>query len=157
MPRTDNVEVVLRRIARRVLDDVWISPRVRVFALITAALLAGAAATGWLTDVHSIWMSRVATVMFALTSALSSMALWRHSFRWCCAAAGVGAVSTVAGLGVVWWHQTAPETLSAGPSAWMVIGMVCATALTATWLRLTLTPLGQSQPDIRRISVQEAV
>jgi hypothetical protein len=149
VPRDDDVDVMLRRIGQRVLEDVWISRRATVFTLVAATLLGGAASRGWLTDVHSIWMSRVAIAMFMLTSLLSSVALWRRRFRWCCAAAYTGGLSTIAGLGMVWWHQTAPAALSPGPSAWMTIGVLCAAALTATWLRMILAPLEQSQPDIR--------
>jgi hypothetical protein len=148
VPRND-VDVMLRRISQRVLEDVWISRRAMVVTLAAATALGGAAATGWRTDVHSIWMSRVAIALFLLTAVLSAVALWRRRFRWCCAAAYAGGLSTVAGLGMVWWHQTAPATLSSGPSAWMTVGVLCAAILTAAWLRLILTPLERSQPDIR--------
>ncbi|MGY4709959.1 hypothetical protein ACXDF8_10465 [Mycolicibacterium sp. CBM1] len=148
MPNSD-IEVMLYRIGQRVLDDVWISRRTTVVALGTSVALGGAATAGWLTDTHGVWISRVAVALFALMSAVSSVALWRRRFRWCCAAAYTGGLSTVVGLGGIWWHQTAPAAISPGPSVWMVVGVLCAAALTAGWLRLILTPLVASQPDSR--------
>ncbi len=87
--------------------------------------------------------------MFVLTAVLSSIALWRRRFRWCCAAAYAGGLSTVAGLGMLWWHQTAPAALTRGPAAWMTVGVLCAAGLTVAWLRLITIPLERSQPDIR--------
>lgn len=153
----DTVEVMLRRIGRSVLEDVWIGRRATLAILVAVVTLGADAATGWLAAEHSVWISRVAIGLFTLTATLSAVALWRRRFRWCCAAAYAGGLSTVVGFAVVWWHQTAPQSLTAGPSAWMTIGVLCAAGLTAGWLRLILTPLERSQPDIRRGSVQEPV
>jgi hypothetical protein len=49
VPNTSDhdIEAMLRRIGRRVLDDVWISGQVRVFAYAVVAVLAGASVFGW--------------------------------------------------------------------------------------------------------------
>lgn len=154
MPGDDSAHMksMLRRIGRRVFDDVRMTRRTRIFAGTAVAALTAAAATGWVAGVHSGWISRVAITLYLLTCAISSVALYRRRFRWCCASTYVGAVSTVAGLGVVWWHQTAPPALSAGPAAWMVVGFVACATLTVTWLSVILTPLERSQPDMRLAS-----
>lgn len=151
-----DVEAMLRRIGRRVLDDVCISRRVRVFTGTVVAVLAGAAVFGWAdvgdrsaTETPGIAICAVALTFFTMTTALSSIALLRCRFRWCTAAAYGGGLGTVVGLGVVWWHQTTPNTQCPGPCAWMVVGVLCSAALTLTWLRVILTPLERSQPDIR--------
>lgn len=151
-----DIEAMLRRIGRRVFDDVWISRRVRVFAAVLVAVLAGSAVFGWadahqrhLTATPGVAVSAVALTLFTATTVLSSIALLRCRFRWCTAAAYGGGLGTVAGLGVVWWHQTTPNTECPGPSGWMVVGVLCSAALTVTWLRVILTPLEKSQPDIR--------
>ncbi|MFN8032067.1 MAG: hypothetical protein U0Q47_02085 [Mycobacterium sp.] len=151
-----DIEAMLRRIGRRVFDDVWISRRVRVFAGVLVAVLAGAAVFGW-ADTHQrhvtatpgVAVCAVALMFFTMTSVLSSIALLRSCFRWCTAAAYGSGLGTVAGLGVVWWHQTTPNTQCPGPCGWMVVGVLCSAALVLTWLRLILTPLEKSQPDIR--------
>ena len=151
-----DIEAMLRRIGRRVLDDVWISRRVRVLAGVLVAATAGAAAFGW-ADAYQRYLSAtpgvafcaVALALFTWTTLLSSIALLRSRFRWCTAAAYGAGLGTVAGLGVVWWHQTTPNTQCPGPCIWMVAGVLCSVALTITWLRVILTPLEKSQPDIR--------
>lgn len=150
------IESVLRQIGRRVLDDVWIGGRVRAVTFGAVATLAGAALNGWLgtaaratAQMPTGWISHVAIGLFTLTAALSSVAVRLRRFRWCCAAAYIGGIATVAGLGMVWWHQTAPPGRSAGPAAWMVIGVLACVTLTVTWLGVILTPLERSQPDIR--------
>ncbi len=151
-----DVEAMLRRIGRRVLDDIWISRRVRVFTGAVGATLAGAAVFGWadvsdrsVTATPGIAICAVALTFFTMTTALSSIALLRCRFRWCTAAAYGGGLGMVVGFGVVWWHQTTPNAQCPGPCAWMVVGALCSVALTVTWLRVILTPIERSQPDIR--------
>ena len=150
------IESVLRQIGRRVLDDVWMSGRARAFTLGAVATLGGGALNGWLdtaakatAQTQTVWISQAAIGLFVLTAALSSAAVGLRRFRWCCAAAYLGGIATVTGLGMVWWHQTAPSGRSAGPSAWMVIGVLACATLTVIWLSVILTPLERSQPDIR--------
>lgn len=151
-----DVEAMIRRIGQRVLDEMWISPRARVFTAAAVAALVGAAVAGW-TDVTErsatatpgIAICAVALTFFTVTVWVSSIALQRRRFRWCTAAAYCSALATVTGLGVVWWHQTTSETQCPGPCGWMVVGVLCAAALTLIWLRVILTPLEWSQPDIR--------
>jgi hypothetical protein len=151
-----DVEAMIRRIGQRVLDDMWISRRARVFTAAVVAALAGASMAGW-TDVTErsatatpgIAICAVALTFFTVTASVSSIALLRLRFRWCTAAAYCSALATVTGLGVVWWHQTTPDTQCPGPCGWMVVGVLCAAALTLMWLRVILTPLEWSQPDIR--------
>jgi hypothetical protein len=148
------IDAMLRRIWQRVLEDVWMTRRVQVITLLVIAIMVCAAATGW-ADVDAgptarIPICLVAIAMSLLTAAVSTLAVLIRRFRWCCAAAYAGGLSTVTGVGVVWWHQSAPPTQTHGPVAWMVIGVLCSAWLTATWLTVIVTPLGRSQPDIRR-------
>jgi hypothetical protein len=158
VPNTSDhdIEAMLRRIGRRVLDDVWISGQVRVFAWAVVGVLAGASVFGWAdvgdrsaTATPGIAICAVALTFFTITTVASSITLLRSRFRWCTAAAYGGGLGTVAGLGLVWWHQTTPSTQCPGPCVWMVVGALCSAALTVTWLRVILTPIEWSQPDIR--------
>lgn len=147
---------MLRGIERRVLDDVWIDRRLRLFTVVVTACLATAAALGW-ADVHDraaagtpgVAGCAVALTLFTSTAVMSSIALLRSCFRWCTLAAYGGGIGTVVGVGVVWWHQTTPIAQSPGPSPWMAAGALCSAALTVLWLRAVLTPLERSQPDLR--------
>jgi hypothetical protein len=146
--------VTLRRVWQQVLDEVWISRSARVITIAVVAISICAAASGW-ADVNAgptarIPICLVALTMLLLTAVASSLAALLRRFRWCCAAAYTGGLSTATGVGVVWWHQSAPPDQTHGPSSWMVIGVLCSAWLTATWLRVILTPLERSQPDIRR-------
>lgn len=154
-----DLEAMFRRIGRHVLDDIWISRRVRVFTGAVCATLAGAAVFGWadvsdrsVTAAPGIAICAVALTFFKMTTILSSIALLRCRFRWCTAAAYGGGLGMVVGVGVVWWHQTTPNTQCRGPCAWMMVGALCSLALTVTWLRVILTPIERSQPDIRLAS-----
>lgn len=154
-----HIEAVLRKIGRRVFEDVWMSGRVRAFTLAVVATLVGTAMIGWLNltakanaQTTTSWISCVALALFALAASVSSLAVCLLRFRWCCAAAYISGIATVVGLGMVWWHQTAPPGSSPRPSAWMVIGVLAATVLTLTWLGVILTPSERSQPDMRAAS-----
>lgn len=151
-----DLEAMLRRIERHVLDDVWIGRgRARLTAA-TVSILAAAAVFGW-ADVRAravahtpgIVICSVALTLFSATALLSSVALRRSRFRWCTLAAYGGGLGTAVGLGVVWWHQTTPHAECRGPAAWMVAGVLSSVVLTALWLRAILTPLTRSQPDLR--------
>ena len=151
-----HIEAVLNKIGRRVLEDVWISGRTRAFTATVAATLVGTAMIGRLNltatanaATTASWISWVALALFALAASVSSLAVCLHRFRWCCVSAYIGGIATVVGVGMVWWHQTAPPGSSPGPSAWMVIGVLAATVLTLTWLGVILTPSERSQPDMR--------
>jgi hypothetical protein len=149
-----HIDATLRRIWQRVLDDIWISRPARLITVVVVIISVCAAATGW-ADVNAGPTARmpiclVAAAMSLLTAAASSLAVLLRRFRWCCVAAYAGGLSTVTGMGVVWWHQSAPPAQTHGPAAWMVIGVLCSAWLTATWLRVIITPLERSQPDIRK-------
>ena len=153
--RTD-IEWALRQISRRVLEDVWISGRVRAFTLGAIATLGGGVLWGWLSSrphtaaqTQTAWVSQLTLGAFTLAAVLSSAAIGLRRFRWCCAAAYVTGIATVLGLGTVWWHQTAPLGRSAGPAAWMFVGVLSCATLTAVWLIVIVTPLERSQPDLR--------
>lgn len=146
------------------LEDVWISGRVRAFTLGAIATLGGGILYGWLdstTDAaaptHTAWISRIALGSFTLAAILSVAAIGLRRFRWCCAAAYVTGIATVLGLGTVWWHQTTPPGRSAGPSAWMFVGALACATLTALWLIVILTPLERSQPDLRKARADRQV
>lgn len=158
MPTADDahIEGMLRKIGRRVLEDVWISGRVRAIAAVAAATLTAATVLGGLSlaataaaAARTSWLSCIATALFGLTASVSAVAVCRPRFRWCCAAAYAGTVATIAGLGMVWWHRTAPPGSSAGLSPWMVTGVLAAIVLSLTWLSVILTPSERSQPDMR--------
>nr|WP_325503319.1 hypothetical protein [Mycobacterium sp.] len=156
----DHIEAVLRKIGRRVLEDVWKSGRARAFAVMAMATLVGVTIVGWLglaAEATTSWLSCIAITLFGLTALVSSVAVCRLRFRWCCAAAYVSAIAAVAGLGMVWWHRTAPPGSSSGPSAWMVIGVLTAAILNLAWLSVILTPSERSQPDMRAASASAHV
>lgn len=147
---------MLRGIERQVLDDVWIDPRRRVFTAVVIAWLAAAATLGW-ADVHDraatgtpgVAGCAVALSLFTATAMVSSIALLRSTFRWCTLGAYGGGLGTVVGVGVVWWHQTTPIAQAPGPRLWMAAGVLCSVALALVWLRVIVTPLERSQPDLR--------
>jgi len=151
-----HLEAMLNKIGRRVLEDVWLGRRVRAVAALAVTTLAAATAAGCLSlavgtaaQARTSWLSWVATALFGLTAAVSALAVCRPRFRWCCAAAYMGVVATIAGLGMLWWHRTAPHGFAAGISAWMVTGLLAAAVLSLTWLGVILTPSECSQPDMR--------
>lgn len=150
-----HIDAVLRKISRRVLEDVWIGIRVRAFLVAVVATLVGTAIVGWLQlaarDTTS-WISCGAVALFGLAASASSLAVGLRRFRWCCAAAYISGMATVVGWGMVWWYRTAPPGRSMGTSAWMVLGVLAATVLTLTWLGVILTPSERSQPDMRAAS-----
>ncbi|WP_407688314.1 hypothetical protein [Mycobacterium sp. HUMS_1102779] len=148
-----HLEEMLGKIGRRVLEDVWLSRRVRAVAGVAVAALAAATVLGCLSlatvQARTSWLSCVATALFGLTASVSSLAVCRPRFRWCCTSAYISVVATIAGLGMVWWHRTAPPGSAAGVSAWMVTGVLCTIVLSLTWLAVILTPWEHSQPDMR--------
>ncbi len=148
-----HLAAMLNKIGRRVLEDVWLGRRVRAVAALAVAALTAATVVGCLSlaaaQARTSWLSWVATGLFGLTAAVSALAVCRPRFRWCCAAAYVGVVATIAGLGMLWWHRTAPHGFAAGISAWMVTGVLAAAVLSLTWLGVILTPSECSQPDMR--------
>ncbi|GAY16699.1 hypothetical protein MSZK_34250 [Mycobacterium sp. shizuoka-1] len=144
---------MLRQIWRRVLDEVWMSRPARLVTLAVAAGSVGAATTGWaeISDAPAarIPICLVAAAMSLLAAAASVIAVTVRHFRWCWVAGAVSGLATVTGVGVIWWHQSAPPGQTQGPTAWMVIAALCAAWLTATWIRVITTPLERSQPDLR--------
>lgn len=150
-----HIDAVLRKISHRVLEDVWMSARVRALLAALAVTLIGAAVTGWLGlagQAATSWISYAAIVLFGLAASASSLAVGLRRFRWCCAAAYLSGLATVAGWAMVWWHRTAPSGTVPRPCGWMVIGVVAVTALAVTWLGVILTPAERSQPDMRAAS-----
>jgi hypothetical protein len=96
-----DVEAMLRRIGRRVLDDIWISRRLRVFTGAVSAALAGAAVFGWadvrdrsVTATPGIAICAVALTFFSITTALCRLR--------CCAAAFAGAPLPPTAVGWGW-------------------------------------------------------
>jgi hypothetical protein len=151
-----HIEATLRKIGRRVLEEVWISGRLRAVAATAVAVLVAVTiigltspATEFNAHARMSWLSCIATAFFGLAALVSSLAVCRPRFRWCCAAAYISAIATIVGLGMVWWHRTAPPGSSPGLSAWMVTGVFAAAVLSLTWLGVILTPSERSQPDMR--------
>lgn len=117
-----HIEAVLNKIGRRVLEDVWISGRARAFTATVVATLVGTATIGWLNLTATAnaattpsWISCLASGLFALAASVSLLAVGLLRFRWCCAAAYLSGIAAVAGVGMVWWHQSAPPGSSPRP------------------------------------------
>lgn len=138
----------MRSIERRVYEDVWFPPLARRLGVAFAAILAVAAVMNFLhASAAGGWVYVVTTTAFVLTSATSLIALQRKRFRWCCASAYLSGLTTVIGVAEFWWHRTGG--LADTPWA-AAIGTLTAGVLTAGWLRLVLSPVERSQPDMQR-------
>lgn len=151
--RQEPVERTLRTIEQQVLEEVWIGRKARVAATVATAALGTAAIGRWwnsgastLPMLHGDTVVQVTTVVFLTACAMSLLALRMKHFRWCCAAAYTSALSTVLGVGALWWHQTAR---SSDRLHWILLAAAAAALLTATWIVVILTPLDRSQPDMR--------
>jgi uncharacterized membrane protein YfcA len=153
-PIAVTVERTLQDIESRVLEEVWIGQFGRAAGGALVLALAGMAFVWWLTAigdevVHTA--SRVCTTTAALlvvASALSGIALWRRKYRWCCAAAYWCGLTSVIGIGTLWWVRTARAGVGL---SWLVLADVAAVALTLGWLGLVITPIERSQPDMRQL------
>jgi peptidoglycan/LPS O-acetylase OafA/YrhL len=153
--RHDDVglEDTLRAIERGVLEDVWMSRPRRWTALVAAIVLGVAAASRWSNlgaqaspSLHVDAVVPGTSIMFLVACLVSLVALRRRHFRWCCAAAYTAALSAVTSLAALWWHQTADGS---DPLMWTLLAALASSTLTVTWLATILTPLEDSQPDMR--------
>ncbi|NGX07901.1 hypothetical protein BKG76_22560 [Mycobacteroides franklinii] len=147
------LEDTLRAIERGVLEDVWMSRPRRWTALLAATVLGVAAVSRWSNlgaharpSLHVDAVVPGTSIMFLVACVVSLVALRRRRFRWCCAAAYAAALSTVISLAALWWHQTAGGS---DPLVWTLMAALAAATLTVTWLATILTPLEDSQPDMR--------
>ncbi len=145
--RNESLERLLRSINNHVLQDVWIGRR-RALAISVIAcglgISAGFGAAHAIRQAH--WVAGVAHLLLTALAMVSVIAAHRARYAWCCAAAYFGGVSTVAGLGAFWWYHTehpGPSVLHAALST------VVAAGLTANWIALAITPVHDSQPDMR--------
>ncbi|ALR11818.1 hypothetical protein MYCSP_10570 [Mycobacteroides saopaulense] len=146
-------EDTLRAIERGVLEDVWMSRPRQWTALLAALVLGVAAVSRWSNlgahDSPSLHVDAVVpatSTMFLVACMVSLVALRRRRFRWCCAAAYTAALGTVTSLAALWWHQTADGS---DPLVWTLLAALALATLTMTWLATILTPLEDSQPDMR--------
>lgn len=147
------LEDTLRAIERGVLEDVWMS-RPRRWSVLLASLLLGVAAVSRWSNLGahaspSLHVDAVVpgtSIMFLAACMFSLIALRRRRFRWCCGAAYTAALSTVTSLAALWWHQTA---VGSDPLVWTLLAALASVTLTVTWLATILTPLEDSQPDMR--------
>lgn len=149
----EGIEDTLRAIELQVLEDVWMSPSRRRFVLAVTLVLGMAAVGRWSNlgahaspTLHVDAVAPATAAMFLLACLISAVALRRRYFRWCCAAAYTAALSTVTGLAALWWHQTADGS---DPLVWTLIAVLASATLAITWLATILTPLEDSQPDMR--------
>jgi hypothetical protein len=147
------LEDTLRAIERGVLEDVWMSRSRRWTALLATIILGVAAASRWSNlgaqvspTLHVDAVVPGTSIMFLAACVISLIALRRGHFRWCCAAAYTAALSTVTSLAALWWHQTADGS---DPLVWTLLAALAAATLTVIWLATILTPLEDSQPDMR--------
>ncbi|MUM17600.1 hypothetical protein FZI91_15630 [Mycobacterium sp. CBMA271] len=147
------IEDTLRAIELQVLEDVWMSPARRRTALAATVVLGVAAVGRWSNlgahanpTLHVDAVVPGTAIMFLVACVVSAVALRRRYFRWCCAAAYTAALSTVISLAALWWHQTADGS---DPVAWTLAASLAAITLTITWLATILTPLEDSQPEMR--------
>ncbi|WP_078292403.1 hypothetical protein [Mycobacterium sp. D16R24] len=147
------LEDTLRAIERGVLEDVWMSRPRRWTALVAAIVLGLAAASRWSNlgahvspSLHVDAVVPGTSIMFLAACVVSLIALRRRHFRWCCAAAYTAALGAVTSLAALWWHQTADGS---DPLVWTLLAALAAATLTVTWLATILTPLEDSQPDMR--------
>ncbi|MGH3726374.1 MAG: hypothetical protein ACRDUS_19890 [Mycobacterium sp.] len=152
-PRDEGIQDTLRAIELRVLEDVWMSPLRRRVALVATVVLGVAAVGRWSNlgahaspTLHVDAVAPGTAVMFLVACLVSAVALrWRY-FRWCCAAAYTAALSTVISLAALWWHQTADGS---DPVAWTLAATLASVTLAITWLVTIMTPLKDSQPEMR--------
>ncbi|WP_099020421.1 hypothetical protein [Mycolicibacterium palauense] len=143
----------LRDIEQRVLEDIHVGAVQRIAGLAVAALLVAAAAALWLVtpdrsdpSQSGRGIAAITAALFTLAGLTTATALLRRRFRWSCAAVYVCGIAAVAGGGSFWWHHTGPMTVAGW---WAAAGWLAATVLTVGWLRLVLTPIDDSQPDMR--------
>jgi len=146
--REQSIEATLKQIEHRVLDEVHQSPWMRRVAWIAAVVLLAATTTVWVVGYGGGVLPLVAASFGAAAAIVSFVTLWRRRFRWGVAAAYLSGLSTVTGIGAYWWCHTSVE---AGPLAvaTAVAGLAAAT-LTAVWVAVAITPVVESQPDMRR-------
>lgn len=148
--RDQSIEATLKQIEHRVLDDVHLDPWARHVARVAATVLIATGITAWVVGHDGGAIPLAASVLGAGAAMCSGVSLRGRRFRWCVAAAYLSGLSTVAGVGAFWWCQTssavATLTVSSGVSA------VAAAALTAVWVAVAITPVTDSQPDMRQPS-----
>jgi hypothetical protein len=145
--RETSPAAVLLSIQQHVLHDVWIPGPQTVAAAVVACGLGAGAATG---VAHAFrnehWLGIVGNLLFLALAATTLFGLHRRRFNWCCAAAIFGGISTVAGVGAIWWHRTAHIETGL---AQVALCAVAAALLTAHWVSVIVSPLERSQPDMR--------
>lgn len=149
-----DVDRLLASIHADVLQDVWLS---RARRAVASAIACGLGPIAGLAAVHahrnSHWLAFVANMLLVALAVVTLLAVRRARFKWCCAAASLGGIGTVAGVGAFWWYHTA------APGAHLLPAALCtaaAAALTAHWLGAILTPLERSHPDMRVGSLRPA-
>ncbi|WP_155943045.1 hypothetical protein [Mycobacterium sp. 141] len=139
----------LREIESSVLERVWLGSRRLVVGAALAATLAGASLMWWCGRPvpGSSGVPAVSAAMFVVASATSAILLVRRRYRWCCAALYCSGLATVIGIGAFWWLRTGRHSAGLG---WLVLADVVAMALALCWATVVVTPIEQSQPDMRR-------
>ena len=148
--RDQSIEATLKQIEHRVLDDVYLPPWARRVAWAGTTVLFITVFAAWIIGGA---VPVIASVLGAGAAICSVVTLRGRRFRWCVAAAYLSGLSTAAGVGAFWWCQTssavAALTISTGVSA------VAAAALTAVWVAVAITPVRDSQPDMRQPSMRK--
>lgn len=148
--RDKSIEATLNRIEHRVLDEVHLPSRACRVGWVAATVVIATAITTWAVGHDGGAVPLVASGLGAGTAICSAVSLRRRRFRWVVAAAYLSGLSTVAGVGAFWWSQTSSAVSTLAVSTGL--SAVATAALTAVWVAVAMTPVKDSQPDMRRPS-----
>lgn len=150
LSRDQSIEATLKQIEHRVLDEIHVPLWARRTARVAAVVLIATGITTSLVGHHGAAVPLAASMLGAGAAMCSLVSLGVRRFRWCVAAACLSGVSTVAGVGAFWWCQTSSAGVTLAVSSGM--SAVAAAALTAVWVAVAITPVTDSQPDMRQPS-----
>lgn len=136
----------LRAIERRVVDEIWIGRTRRLTGATLTAVLAASAITGAVaTSGGGYRVVLVAHLVGGVAAVTSVGALVFRRFNWVCAAAYGCTLAALAAGGAIWWYRTGAVAV-----AWSTVtGCAVAALLGLGWVRLLVTPVERSQPDMR--------
>lgn len=146
--RDESLESTLKRIEHRVLEEVHLASWQRRAGLTAASVLSVTVLVTWVAGLGGNWLPLITSTLGAGAAVCSFVSLRRRRFKWCLAAAYLSGLSTVTGIGAFWWARTSGAVgalVASTGFAW-----VAAAVLTAVWVSVVITPVGRSQPDMRR-------
>lgn len=138
--RHESIRLALAGIERRVLDEVWIGRR-RGAGYAALAILLLASTGAWCIDVvgevagpGSYRVPVIGTLAHVVAAGASVLAVKARRFRECCAAAYACGLSSVIGIGALWWLRTGRTD---APMAWLLVADTTAVLLTVGWLSVS--------------------